>query len=48
VIESLKKSPNSIGPIVIAPMTTDGIASRISGSVTTHGDSCGAWPWPSS
>ncbi|MNT77476.1 hypothetical protein D3C72_2165940 [compost metagenome] len=45
----LKKLPNSIGSIAIAPTITDGIASSTSGSVTTHGDSCGfspaARPW---
>ena len=35
-----KYSPNSTGPIVSQPMTTDGIASAISGPVTTHGVSC--------
>ncbi|MNS81791.1 hypothetical protein D3C72_1155130 [compost metagenome] len=45
----LKNSPNSIGSMAMAPMITDGIASSTSGSVTTHGDSCGfspgARPW---
>ena len=36
-----KKPPNSIGLIVKKPITADGIASAISGIVTTHGDSCG-------
>ena len=34
---------------VIAPMSTDGIASAMSGPVTTHGLSFGGppwWPWP--
>ena len=38
-----KKLPYSIGLIVRKPMTADGIASSTSGSVTTHGDSCGSW-----
>src|SRR5260221_11044622 len=32
-----------MGPMVSAPMATDGIASRTSGTVTTFGDSCGGW-----
>lgn len=42
-----KKSPNSIGLIAIAPMITDGIASRTSGTHTTHGVSCGSCAWSS-
>ena len=41
----------ALGPIVGQPMITDGIASAISGSVTTQGCSCGAcerWPLGSS
>ncbi len=39
---SPKKSPNSIGPMVMKPMRIDGIASRMSGMVTTAGLSCGS------
>ncbi len=38
---SLKKSPNNIGPMVRKPISTDGMASNTSGTVTTQGDSCG-------
>ncbi len=40
-IAPLKKSPNNIGPMVMKPITTDGMASSTSGTVTTQGDSCG-------
>lgn len=43
-ITPLKKSPYSIGEIAKKPMMTEGMASRISGRVTTSGDSCGFWP----
>ncbi len=45
-IASLKNSPNSIGSIVMKPITTEGMASSTSGSQTTQGDSCGLWSWP--
>ncbi len=32
----------TVGPMVSPPMNSDGIASRISGNVTTHGLSCGS------
>jgi hypothetical protein len=45
-IASLKKSPNSMGWMVMKPITTDGMASSTSGTVTTQGDSCGLLSWP--
>ena len=39
-IDPAKKSPNTTGPTVNQPMKTEGIASAMSGSVTTHGLSC--------
>ena len=40
-----KKLPYSIDLMPMKPMTTDGIASSTSGSVTTQGVSCGSWAW---
>lgn len=37
----LKEPPNSIGSTAIYPITTDGIASKTRGRVTTQGVSCG-------